>query len=121
MKIKAKSIIIGIIIAGVLFMIVKNILDAKRLDEKGVYVIGHIDDIRGASGGVRIYVSYSFNGERIEGDYIDANSHNTKPTIKKYFMKIDPIKPSHFDILYNVLVPDSLISPAEGWKELPVH
>lgn len=122
MKIKAKNIVVGIVILGVSFLIVKNILDANRLNEKGVYVIGHVDKIRAASGGLRIYVSYTFNGRLIEGDYINANSHNNKPTVKKYFMKIDPINQNHFDILYNIPVPDSLTtSPTEGWKELPAH
>ena len=119
---RVKNILITVVVVFVLYMIIKNISDARQLNEGGVYVIGKIDKILPASGGLRIYVSYMFKGELIKSDYINANSQNNKPSVGYYFLKIDPTNPKHFNIIYDRVVHDSLIvSPYNGWDSLPKY
>lgn len=123
MKQKQKVIIICIVIIGTVALLIKNVFESKRLENKGVYVLGKIDKIDGASQGVKIFISYDFNGKVYKNDYVESDFENKHAEVnKRYFVKVDPANPEKFHIEYLISVPDTLLkSPHNGWESLPIQ
>ncbi|WP_332736546.1 hypothetical protein [Flavihumibacter sp.] len=122
MKKNLNTIVVIAVIIGVVGLIIKNITDSNRINDKGVYVIGNIEKIGPGSGGQRVYVSYKFRGEIYNIDYLNPNWQDNKAIVGKYFFKIDPTNPKSIDIVFDKFVPDSLNeSPSEGWDSIPIY
>src|ERR1700742_5137605 len=112
--------ILAIVICIFAILIIYDIYVSKSLNNHGIYVIGKIERIEGAKGGLRAFVSYKYKGEIIHGDFI---SGRVKPrdTMNRYFFKIDTLHPHYFDYDYDITVPDSIKeAPYGGWDSLPV-
>ena len=98
-----------------------NIYRSKSLNKHGIYVIGRIDRLEGAKGGLRVFVSYTYRGERRHEDFI---STRVRPgdTANRYFIKIDTQRLHNIDLDYSNIVPDSIKeAPYNGWESMPAH
>ena len=118
---KKKNIRILIITACIFaVLIVYDRYRSKSLAKNGVYVIGRIDRITGAKGGLRAFVTYKYRGEVLHADYISSRIEY-KDTLYRYFIKIDTQDLHSLDFDYNDIVPDSIKeAPYDGWRSIPV-
>ncbi len=114
-------IIYGIIVVVLIGLVIKTCRDTANITKNGVYLIGRIDDVRGAYKGRHAYVSYKYQDRIFKNDLVTTEIYmNDKG--KRYFFLIDTMKPHKFRIQFNILVPDTIREvPYNGWGSLPVQ
>lgn len=117
---RGKSVFYSVLILIIVGLIIKNIYEANRLNKNGVYVIGKIENVKGASRGRGVNIVYMYKGSLFRNYFVTDQIHMSDKG-RRFFLEIDTIKPQKFSIQYNVPVPDSLLeSPYNGWDTLPV-
>ena len=115
-----KTIIVVVLILLLIGLAFKNYYDRQAIKRNGVYVIGAVEEVRGAYKGVKAFVIYKYRGEIIKSNFVTTQIYMNEKG-KRFFFKINPKHPNKFKIEYKVKVPDSLLeSPYVGWDSLPV-
>lgn len=115
-----KTIIVVVLLVFFIGVTFKNYYERQAIKRQGVYVIGTVEEVRGAYKGVRAFVTYKYRGEKMKSNLVTSQIYmNDKG--KRFFLIIDPKHPNKYRIEFKVKVPDSLLeSPYEGWDSLPV-
>lgn len=120
MKKNSKIVLYSLIGLIIISLIIKNIYEANSIEKNGVYVIGRIDDVKGAYQGRRVYYSYKYQGIIYKNDFVTDQIHMSDKG-RRYFLKVDSTCPQKTSIEYKVPIPDTLQeSPYNGWDTLPV-
>ncbi|WP_282036681.1 hypothetical protein [Saccharicrinis aurantiacus] len=89
----------------------------KTLEENHRYTIGNVYEHKYLSrGGSKIYFSYNYDGVR----YSSSTTVDSKEFLhKNYFIKFNPEKPTHCEILLDKIIPKHIVAPIKGWKTKP--
>ncbi|HEX5151037.1 MAG TPA: hypothetical protein VFW07_06290 [Parafilimonas sp.] len=101
----------------ILLLILRQELQSKAVQNKGVYSLATIEDILGYKGGVRIDISYSFKGTTYSG-FTNYGGDYPIHRKDKLLIKLLPSDPTKYNIeqndirscLQNINAPDS------GWS-----
>lgn len=119
MKKRGKIVFYSILILIIIGLIIKNVYEANRLNRNSVYVIGKIENVKGASRGRGVYISYQYKGNIFKNYFVTDQIH-MKDKGRRFFFKVDTTHPQKFSIQYKAIVPDTLLeSPYNGWDSLP--
>lgn len=120
MKKKGAIIFYSILVLIIVSLIIKNVYEANSLERNAVFVIGRIDEVKGAYQGRRVFYSYRYKGILFRNDYVTDQIH-LKDKGRRFFFKVDSLHPGMTSIQYKVVVPDTLLeSPYNGWDTLPL-
>ncbi|HSH66219.1 MAG TPA: hypothetical protein VLB84_10585 [Bacteroidia bacterium] len=107
---------------GYIFLIIYARNGVKKLDKYGVYTVMYIENVRGASRGLKVSLKYFYLNDTIGESYLDASGQiSIKDEGRRFLGKIRSDDPDEiFDIMLDKPVPDSLKTiPRQGWKNPP--
>ena len=90
---------------------------SSLLANKGKYTIGTIDKMKPSGNGIRIFISFFYQGKKEEVDYIQEVGFISRFYIgKRFFIKFIPNNDRAIAFNIDCAVPDSIQSaPLEGW------
>jgi hypothetical protein len=111
-----RYVLVGGIILLLGFAIYYQWRSSSLLAHKGKYTIGTVEKMKSAGNGIRIYISYFYQGTKEEVDYIEQIDYLTRFYVgKRLIIKFIPNNDRAIRFNMDCDVPDSIQSAPIGW------
>lgn len=114
-------VLIGLLGVFVIVYYFFTLVPRKELNANYRYTIGDVMRIDSQSEGAKAATYYYYYRNRqYTGIFsIDSGYENKFKVGSRIFVKFSPDDPDNSQIEYDIIVSDNLVSPKEGWKEIP--
>lgn len=113
----AVSLTIGILLAYYYL----KVLPSNELAKSHKYTIGTVTKLEVPDNGSEsMYFQYNINGRTFFGSFSVLPDYEGKLTKgSRVYVMYSPIDPDNSTVIYDKFIPDNLVPPLNGWKEIP--